>query len=94
MCNFIVRPIKSYATVNVVVEHDEVVVIERGTAVTVLESGYDPIGNQLGVTVKHGENELIIPYEVFVHSFTADPADIAKVKEEESKWFPKKEKKD
>lgn len=85
MCNFVVRPIKSYATAEVKVANKT---IKRGEVVTV--SGV----SEEGVSVYMGDTAIgaviHIPFEVFIHAFTASDEDVKKVKEEESKWFKSK----
>ena len=90
MCNFVIRPIKSYATVNVAaskVVTDKIpvafenIVIERGTALDVkrVDSGY-VYGIVDGI-----ENEVCVNMDDYVHTFTANPDDIEKVRKEEHK---------
>lgn len=79
MCNFVIRPIRSFATVDIT--------LADGTKIK--------RGDSLDVThIEDGKVNGIITFDTFTHSFTADPADIKKVKEEEAKWFkPAKESK-
>lgn len=76
MCNFVIRPIKSYATIDVDNE------IKRGEYLEVekIENGH------VKGTVNGDESRLVaVPLAVFVHTFTANPDDIEKVRKEEHK---------
>lgn len=92
MCNFVIRPIKSYATVDYAEmkgvnggEQNEV--IKRGEYITVkYVTGDDVFGHLNGDESK----PVTIPVSIFVHSFTANVDDVTKVKEEETSWYPKK----
>ncbi len=94
MCNFIIRPIKSYATVDTRAYNETTKSwedVKRGeTVVPKLVFG--------GCVYFDGEDgvERTVNLGDFVNVFTADPADVKKVKDEEAKWFPKpkEEKKD
>ena len=94
MCNFVIRPIKSYATVNVAASKVisssmpvafENIVIERGTALDVkrVDSGY-VYGNVEGM-----EQEVCVNMDDYVRTFTANPKDIERVRKEEADWYPK-----
>lgn len=85
MCNFVVRPIKSYATADVSVAGKT---IKRGEVVTVKDVSENGVGVYIGDTAIG--SVVHIPFEVFVHAFTANDADVKKVKEEESTWFKSK----
>ncbi len=83
MCNFIIRPIKSYATVDISLEageNNDISQIERGDAVQV--SHVVPEGV---VVRKDDKTTHVVPLSVFVHVFTANPDDIDKVRKEEHK---------
>lgn len=91
MCNFIIRPIKSYCTVDILGfnKGKAEVIVKRGDSVLV------KLVNEKDVAAEFEDGSAVsIPINTFIHSFTADPADIKKTKEEESKWFPKSEKKE
>ena len=80
MCNFIIRPIRSYATVDVDEE------IKRGEYLEV----EGVVNGHVKGTVNGEEDRLVaVPLAVFVHTFTANPADIEKVRKEEASWYPK-----
>jgi hypothetical protein len=83
MCNFVVRPIKSYATVDVIVSKT----IKRGDVVTVKDVSEKGVGVYIG-EVSVGA-VIHIPFEVFTHAFTANPKDVEKVKKEEEEFFKK-----
>jgi hypothetical protein len=59
MCNFIVRPIKSYATIDLYDESGDVIV-RKGDSVE--------IKSIIGKNVVSGD--FAVPLEVFVHSFS------------------------
>lgn len=94
MCNFVIRPIKSYATIDVmaskVITSDNNVTYEnhllkRGTAFDVdrVDGGF-VYGVVEGVAEK-----VVINTSDFTHTFTANPDSIRTVKEQESKFFKK-----
>lgn len=85
MCNFVVRPIKSFATVEVSAGGKT---IKRGEVVTVKDVSDKGVGVYIGDTAIG--TIIHIPFEVFTHAFTASDEDVKKVKEEESKWFKSK----
>lgn len=84
MCNFVIRPIKSYATVDVM-SNDEKDVVKRGESVEVLHVTPTQV-----VFRREGGTQGAINFEAFIHSFTANPDDVKKVKDEEAKWFKSK----
>lgn len=94
MCNFVIRPIKSYATIDVSaskVVADKIpvafenIILTRGTAFDVkrVDGGF-VYGNVADV-----DNEVVINVEDFTHTFTASQDDIKKAKEAEAKFFKK-----
>lgn len=96
MCNFIIRPIKSYVTIDTTA----VVSYSNGNATTTIlkaGTGVVPICIDSGEVVRfeaNGYDNVSVPLSVFIHAFTADSADINRVKEKEAKWFkPQKESK-
>ena len=84
MCNFVVRPIKSYATVDVIVAKKT---IKRGDVVTVKDVSDKGVGVYEGGTAIG--SVIHIPIDVFTHAFTANPKDVDKVKKEEEDFFKK-----
>jgi len=92
LCNFVIRPIKSYATVNYTNVVDDVTVnVKRGEFIDVTEvDGEFVRGNLNG-----DENQPVtVLLSSFVHVFTANADDVKTVKDQEAKWFPKKETKE
>ena len=84
MCNFIIRPIKSYATVDVTALDGQA--IKRGDFVEV--STVDSNGVVNG---KHmGNDPVSFNMNAFIHTFTANPDDVTAVQAQESKWFKTK----
>lgn len=85
MYNFIIRPIKSYATIDITALDGQV--IKRGEYVEL--SMIDAYGTVNG---KHmGRDDVSFSMSAFTHSFTANALDINKARAEEAKWFaPKK----
>lgn len=82
MCNFVIRPIKSYATVDY--SQTDEVLVKRGEYVDVTEV----VGNfVLGTVNGDTERNVEIHLSQFVHIFKANPADIEKVRKEEASWF-------
>lgn len=88
MCNFIIRPIESYATNDVqAYDSDSTLTIPRGEVV------YPHLVTEDGIIVSFGgSDEIRIPINVFVHSFTASPDDIKGMKEEENDYMGLKQK--
>lgn len=84
MCNFVIRPIKSYATVDVTAGGKT---LKRGDVVTVK----DVSENGVGVYVGEASIGAVIhiPIEVFTHAFTANSKDVETVKKEEENFFKK-----
>ena len=84
MCNFVIRPIKSYATVDLMgmdtEDQETKVLIKRGESLDVKVV----IGQEVAGELEDGK-ALSIPLSVFVHTFTANPDDIEKVRKEEHK---------
>lgn len=92
MCNFIIRPIKSYATVDVGdvrtlhLDGDldvSLKTIPRGTAVEV--TNVSSTGVHGKTTVNDTEYSVLIPLSVFIHTFTANPDEVEKARKEEHK---------
>jgi hypothetical protein len=80
MCNFVIRPIKSYATVDIDEE------IKRGEYIQV----EGVVNGHVKGTVNGDEKRLIaVPLAVFIHTFTANPKDVETVRKEEAGWYPK-----
>lgn len=94
MCNFVIRPIKSYATVDIF-SADEEHAVKRGDYIQVAKVQG---GAVVGFLNGNEELEVSLPLTTFVHTFTADQRKsgaVEKVREEEVNWYPKiKEKKD
>lgn len=88
MCNFVLRPIKSYATLDLV-DRDETV-IKRGDFVEVthverMSSGVEGKGSVAGYLNGEVTDVVTVPLDIFVHCFTANPDDVEKVRKEEHK---------
>lgn len=93
MCNFVIRPIKSYATVDITVnvEADEVgktTIVQRNKSVEV--SSVEP-----GIVRFSTEDfeSCFLDLSTFVHVFTANPDDIERVRKEEHEVMGYKSKK-
>lgn len=84
MCNFVIRPIKSYATVDVM-STDEKDIIKRGESVEVLHVTPTQV-----VFRRKDNTQGAVNFEAFIHSFTANPEDVKKIKDEEASWFKSK----
>lgn len=90
MCNFVIRPIKSYVTLDIVKEYqgDKTVELERGQEVQVISM----LNKSVLVEATNKDNEkyeVRVPLDIFVHAFTANPADVEAAKKEEQKLFKK-----
>lgn len=85
MCNFIIRPIKSYATVDIV-SLDETATVKHGDYIDVKQ-----IQGGAVVGYLNGDDsvEVSVPLATFVHTFTANPKDIERVRKEEADKYPK-----
>lgn len=83
MCNFVIRPIKSYATVDL---HNQAgLLVNRGDYLEVTHVLDNNVVGKL-----NGDKQIEVGLRTFVRVFTANPDDIEKVKKQESDWFPKK----
>lgn len=82
MCDFILRPIKSYATVEITAGGKT---FKRGDVVTVKGISEDGVAVYMGDTAIG--TVVKIPINVFIHAFIAGSKDIDKVKQEEQSWF-------
>ena len=94
MCNFVIRPIKSYATVDYFEEKsvnggEQTELVKRGEFVEVRGIHVNDV---FGFLNGDKENPVTIPLESFIHGFTADTQDIYDMMQTESSWFPKKAK--
>jgi len=92
MCNFVIRPIKSYATIDLKAYNDATKQwedVKRGTAIV-------PKFVFGSVVYYDGDDgaERTINLDDYVHVFTANQEDVKKVKDEESKWFKAKKSED
>lgn len=77
MCNFVIRPIKSYATIEVKTQNNKV--IKRGDVITVQSLSRAVDGTDL-VSFYIGEASIgsleHLPLNVFVHAFVNDQKDV------------------
>lgn len=85
MCNFVLRPIKSYSTVDVSVaevnNETNTFWLERGSTFQVTNTS---AGRVIGIVDGQYPN-VSVDIETFVHSFTANPDDVEKCRKEEYK---------
>jgi hypothetical protein len=95
MCNFVIRPIKSYATIEVsgvrVLDLDAVEIKEQtiNAGDFILVDHVNSHNEVLGALNGDKKKSAIVPMNVFIHTFTANPEDIKAAKEAEKKLFTK-----
>lgn len=85
MCNFIIRPIKCYVTVDIALEageNNDIAQLECGNEVEVSHVVPE------GVVVRKDKQTFIVPLEVFVHTFSDKKPEDKKAKESKE---PKKD---